>query len=77
MRRVAVTGMGIVSSIGATVADVRTALRDGRSGIVASPVYADMGFRCQVHAPPLIEDPVVTRRIDQLAAPGGPLHGII
>ncbi len=29
------------------------------------------------HAPPLIEDPVVTRRIDQLAAPGGPLHGII
>jgi 4-hydroxy-3-polyprenylbenzoate decarboxylase len=29
------------------------------------------------HAPPLIEDPEVTRRVDQLAAPGGPLHGII
>jgi len=29
------------------------------------------------HAPPLIEDPAVTRRVDQLAAPGGPLHGII
>ncbi len=29
------------------------------------------------HAPPLIEDPAVTRRIDQLAAPGGPLHGIL
>jgi len=29
------------------------------------------------HAPPLIEDPDVTRRVDQLAAPGGPLHGII
>jgi 4-hydroxy-3-polyprenylbenzoate decarboxylase len=28
------------------------------------------------HAPPLIEDPAVTRRVDQLAAPGGPLHGI-
>ena len=28
------------------------------------------------HAPPLIEDPNVTRRVDQLAAPGGPLHGI-
>ncbi len=29
------------------------------------------------HAPPLIEDPAVTRRVDQLAGPGGPLHGII
>jgi 4-hydroxy-3-polyprenylbenzoate decarboxylase len=29
------------------------------------------------HAPPLIEDPAVTRRVDTLAAPGGPLHGII
>lgn len=29
------------------------------------------------HAPPLIEDPAVTRRVDQLAAPGGPLHRII
>jgi 4-hydroxy-3-polyprenylbenzoate decarboxylase len=29
------------------------------------------------HAPPLIEDPAVTKKVDQLAAPGGPLHGII
>jgi 4-hydroxy-3-polyprenylbenzoate decarboxylase len=29
------------------------------------------------HAPPLIEDPDVTRRVDALGAPGGPLHGII
>ena len=29
------------------------------------------------HAPPLIEDPEITRRVDQLAAPGGPLHGVI
>jgi len=29
------------------------------------------------HAPPLVEDPEITRRVDQLAAPGGPLHGII
>lgn len=28
------------------------------------------------HAPPLIEDPEVTRKVDQLAAPGGPLHGL-
>jgi 4-hydroxy-3-polyprenylbenzoate decarboxylase len=29
------------------------------------------------HAPPLLEDPEVTRRVDRLGAPGGPLHGII
>lgn len=29
------------------------------------------------HAPPLVEDPAVTKRVDQLAAKGGPLHGII
>ena len=29
------------------------------------------------HAPPLVEDPAVTRRGDALAAPGGPLHGVI
>jgi 4-hydroxy-3-polyprenylbenzoate decarboxylase len=29
------------------------------------------------HAPPLIEDPAISRRVDQLAAPGGPLHGLI
>ena len=29
------------------------------------------------HAPPLIEDPAVTRRVDALAAPGGPLHGLL
>ncbi|HMP58873.1 MAG TPA: 3-octaprenyl-4-hydroxybenzoate carboxy-lyase, partial [Gemmatales bacterium] len=28
------------------------------------------------HAPPLEEDPVVSRRVDELAAPGGPLHGL-
>ena len=29
------------------------------------------------HAPPLVEDPAVTKRVDRLAAPGGPLHGIL
>jgi 4-hydroxy-3-polyprenylbenzoate decarboxylase len=28
------------------------------------------------HAPPLVEDPEVTRRVDALAAPGQPLHGV-
>ena len=29
------------------------------------------------HAPPLVEDPAVTRRVDALAAPGGALHGVL
>ena len=71
MRRVAITGMGIVSSIGATVEDVRTSLRDGRSGIVAAPVYAEMGFRSQVHAPPPIDwRDLVDRRAARFLAEG-------
>lgn len=48
-RRVVVTGMGIVSSIGNNKKEVEASLREGRSGIVASEVYAEMGFRSQVH----------------------------
>jgi len=49
MRRVVVTGMGIVCSIGNNVAEVTGSLRDARSGITAAEVYREMGFRCQVH----------------------------
>ncbi len=49
MRRVVVTGMGIVSSIGNNKAEVLESLRQGRSGITFSEVYRDMGFRSQVH----------------------------
>jgi len=49
MRRVVVTGLGIVSSIGNNKEEVEASLREGRSGIVASEVYAEMGFRSQVH----------------------------
>lgn len=48
-RRVVVTGLGIVSSIGNNKEEVAASLREGRSGIVASEVYAEMGFRSQVH----------------------------
>jgi len=48
MRRVVVTGMGIVSSIGNNVAEVEASLRAGTSGIVASPDMAEHGFRSQV-----------------------------
>ncbi len=48
-RRVVVTGIGIVSSIGNNKQEVEASLRAGRSGIVRSEVYAEMGFRSQVH----------------------------
>ncbi|MDC3370101.1 beta-ketoacyl-ACP synthase I [Alphaproteobacteria bacterium] len=49
MRRVAITGIGIVSSIGNNVSEVTNSLRNGTSGIVAAPEYAELGFRSQVH----------------------------
>ncbi|MDO8422807.1 MAG: beta-ketoacyl-ACP synthase I [Parvibaculum sp.] len=49
MRRVVVTGMGIVSSIGNNAQEVQASLREGKSGIVKSDVYAEMGFRSQVY----------------------------
>ena len=48
-RRVVVTGLGIVSSIGNNKEEVEASLRAGRSGIVASEEYAEMGFRSRVH----------------------------
>ncbi len=49
MRRVVVTGMGIVSSIGNNLQDVADALREGRSGIEYSEEYEKHGFRSRVH----------------------------
>jgi len=49
MRRVAITGIGIVSSIGNNVHEVTESLRNGTSGIVAAPEYAELGFRSQIH----------------------------
>lgn len=48
-RRVAVTGIGIVCSIGNNKEEVLDSLKSGRSGIVYHPEYAELGFRSQVH----------------------------
>jgi 3-oxoacyl-[acyl-carrier-protein] synthase-1 len=63
MRRVVVTGMGIVSSIGNNTQEVLASLREAKSGIVRADKYAELGFRCQVHgAPNLDAESVVDRR---------------
>jgi len=63
MRRVVVTGMGIVSSIGNNVQEVEASLRAAKPGIVRADKYAELGFRCQVHgAPTLDAEQVVDRR---------------
>lgn len=62
MRRVVVTGMGIISSIGNNIDEVTSSLKEGRSGIVAAPDYAEKGFRSQIHGMPQID---VTEHIDK------------
>ncbi len=71
MRRVAVTGIGIVSSIGNNANEVLASLREAKSGIVAAPKYAELGFRCQVHgAVDLDWETMVDRRAARFLAPG-------
>ncbi|MDY8107716.1 beta-ketoacyl-ACP synthase I [Fulvimarina sp. 2208YS6-2-32] len=55
MRRVVVTGMGIVSSIGDDVAEVTQSLREARSGISFAEDYAELGFRSHVHGKPKLD----------------------
>jgi 3-oxoacyl-[acyl-carrier-protein] synthase-1 len=62
VRRVVVTGMGIVSPIGNNKAEVVDSLREGRSGIVFADTYAEHGFRSQVHGAPDID---LESRIDR------------
>jgi len=63
MRRVVVTGLGIVSPIGNNAAEVAASLRAGRSGITFAEDYAANGFRCQVHGKPdiVLEDHIDKR----------------
>jgi 3-oxoacyl-[acyl-carrier-protein] synthase-1 len=62
MRRVVITGIGIVSSIGNSAQEVTASLREGKSGIVFADDYAEHGFRCQVHGAPQID---LTEAIDK------------
>jgi 3-oxoacyl-[acyl-carrier-protein] synthase-1 len=71
MRRIAITGLGIISPIGNDPETVTASLRDARSGVVAAPEYADLGFRCQVHAPSVVDwESLIDRRAARFLAPG-------
>ena len=63
MRRVVVTGLGIVSSIGKDAAEVTQSLREAKSGIVRAEEYARLGFRSQVEGRPALRpEDVIDRR---------------
>ncbi|MCC0030844.1 MAG: beta-ketoacyl-ACP synthase I [Brucellaceae bacterium] len=63
MKRVVVTGMGIVSSIGNNTQEVVASLREAKSGIGRADDYERLGFRCQVHGAPDIDvEPLIDRR---------------
>ena len=64
LRRVVVTGLGIVSSIGNNKQEVLASLREGRSGIEFSQEYADFGFRSQVCGPVRLDiDALIDRKL--------------
>lgn len=62
MRRVVVTGMGIVSSIGNNTQEVLASLHDARSGITRADKHAELGFRSQVHGNPTLDPAEVVDR---------------
>lgn len=71
MRRVVVTGMGVVSPIGNTLAEVTGSLREGRSGIVFCDEYAERGFRSHVHGAPVIDlDEQIDRKLRRFMGDG-------
>ena len=71
MRRVVVTGLGIVSPIGNNVAEVTESLREGRSGIVHCEEYAERGFRSHLHGEPKIDmDDMIDRKLRRFMGEG-------
>ncbi len=62
MRRVVVTGMGIVSSIGNNTQEVTASLREAKSGISFATEFADHGFKCQVYGKPTLDPSAMVDR---------------
>jgi 3-oxoacyl-[acyl-carrier-protein] synthase I len=71
MKRVVVTGLGIVSSIGSNAQEVTASLREAKPGTVRADDYVRLGFRCQVHGAPTINlDEAVDRRVRRFMGDG-------
>jgi 3-oxoacyl-[acyl-carrier-protein] synthase-1 len=71
MKRVVVTGMGIVSSIGNSAQEVLASLREAKSGIVKADDYAELGFRCQVHGAPKLDwEEMIDRKVRRFMGAG-------
>jgi 3-oxoacyl-[acyl-carrier-protein] synthase I len=71
MRRVVITGMGIVSCIGNSPDEVTASLKAAKSGIVRADKYAELGFRSQVHGQPNFDSELVDRRARRFMGDGG------
>jgi len=71
MRRVVVTGMGVISSIGNNTDEVLESLREGRSGITYAPEYEEHGFRSHVHGSIKLDvEEAVDRRVRRFMGDG-------
>lgn len=69
MRRVVVTGMGIVSCLGNSLDEVYASLKNGTSGIRFNETYKEMGFRSQVSGSPVIDTTVIDRKVRRFMGP--------
>lgn len=77
MKRVVVTGLGIVSSIGNNSREVIDSLKEGRSGLSFSQVYADLGFRSHVHGAINIDlDEAIDRKVKRFMGDGAAFNYI-
>jgi 3-oxoacyl-[acyl-carrier-protein] synthase I len=77
MKRVVVTGLGIVSSIGNNKVEVLDSLKQGRSGIVFADVYQEMGFRSHVHgAINIDQDEFIDRKVKRFMGDGAAFNYI-
>lgn len=77
MKRVVVTGLGIVSPIGNNQAEVIDSLKVGRSGIVFSEEYKELGFRSHVHGPINIDlDEFIDRKVKRFMGDGAAFNYI-
>ena len=77
MKRVVVTGLGIVSSIGNNSEEVIDSLKQGRSGISFAPVYEELGFRSHVHGAINIDlDEFIDRKVKRFMGDGAAFNYI-